>query len=102
MDQIYSDSDGAWYDDMPLGEPSPLTGTNYRTSSNDFLMSEPTDQDIALARLMLDHRAGKYSLEDLETLEREARIEDNTENQLRALAKQVRIHVTNVFILFWL
>ena len=51
---------------------------------------EPSEQDLALAQLMLDHIAGKYSLEDLETLEREARMEETSETQLRDLTKQVR------------
>jgi len=50
--------------------------------------SQPSQQDIDLAKLMIDHIAGKYSLDDLETLEREARLEDNTENQLRSLVQQ--------------
>jgi len=83
-ESFYTDSDGTWYDDAASDYPQ------QQRPSEDFLASEPTDQDVALAKLMLDHMAGKYSLEDLETLEREARIEENTENQLRSLAKEVR------------
>ncbi|XP_018024086.1 uncharacterized protein LOC108679867 [Hyalella azteca] len=81
--------DGMWYDEAPstvIGSPSFVPQT---PAVSDMLENEPTEQDLALAQLMLDHIAGKYSLEDLETLEREARMEENTEHQLRALTKKV-------------
>lgn len=88
-DSVYTDSDGDWYDN-PSAPQALIGGPSYASqSSGDFLDNEPTEQDLALFQLMLDHIAGKYSLEDLETLEREARIEENTENQLRALTKKV-------------
>lgn len=90
-DETYTDNDGTWYDDSAssttaIGSPSYVPQVPV---SSDVQDNEPTDQDLALAQLMLDHIAGKYSLEDLETLEREARMEENSEHQLRALTKKV-------------
>ena len=75
VDNIYSDSDGDWYDNVLQNGP------------HDVFQNDP--QAIALTQLMLDHVAGKYSLDDLETLEREAQQEDNSENQLRSLLQKV-------------
>ncbi|KAF2354869.1 hypothetical protein FHG87_014376 [Trinorchestia longiramus] len=89
LDETYTDSDGTWYDDAPgtvIGSPSYVPQTS---AAAEMLDNEPTEQDLALAQLMLDHIAGKYSLEDLETLEREARMEENTEHQLRALTHKM-------------
>lgn len=70
----YSDDDGTWYDD----------------AANDDLTDSTDSDSAALLQFLLDHRSGRYSLEDLETLEREAEMEDNTENQLHALmAKKI-------------
>lgn len=87
-DALYNDADGTWYDDgTVIGSPS--YAPRGASPSSDFMNNEPTEQDLALTQLMLDHIAGKYSLEDLETLEREARLQESTENQLRALTKKV-------------
>jgi len=76
VDNIYSDSDGDWYDNVLQNDP------------HNVFQNDP--QAIALTQLMLDHVAGKYSLDDLETLEREAQQEDNSENQLRSLLQKVQ------------
>ncbi|XP_071533253.1 uncharacterized protein [Panulirus ornatus] len=73
----YNDEDGTWYDD----------------TANDADADNVNNQDAALLQLLLNHRAGssspvRYSLEDLENLEREAEMEDNTENQLHALMEK--------------
>ncbi|XP_027237576.1 uncharacterized protein [Penaeus vannamei] len=70
----YSDDEGTWYDD---------------TANADI--AEPVESDdAALFQYLINHRNGRYSLEDLENLEREAEMEDNTENQLHALlAKKI-------------
>ncbi|XP_068218777.1 uncharacterized protein [Palaemon carinicauda] len=65
----YNDDDGTWYDDV----------------ANDDISDKSDSDNAALLQFLLDHRSGRYSLEDLETLEREAEIEDNTESQLQAL-----------------
>ncbi|XP_064090397.1 uncharacterized protein LOC135204222 [Macrobrachium nipponense] len=65
----YSDDDGTWYDDV----------------ANEDAADKSDSDNAALLQFLLDHRSGRYSLEDLETLEREAEMEDNTENQLQAL-----------------
>lgn len=70
----YSDDEGTWYDD----------------SANADIAEPVESDDAALFQYLINHRNGRYSLEDLENLEREAEMEDNTENQLHALlAKKV-------------
>jgi len=57
--------------------------------------NEPTQQDEeqVVLQLLLDHLNGRYSLDDLAALEREAEIEENTESQLQSLMnKKVRRH----------
>ena len=73
----YTDVDGTWYDDETAPEFSPRV--DYRDKNN---------EQAALLQLFLDHLAGKYSLDDLETLERQAVLEDNAENQLQSLLPQ--------------
>ncbi|KAB7503480.1 hypothetical protein Anas_02411 [Armadillidium nasatum] len=67
--------EGTWYDDITPPEQV-SAGIDERDNNN---------QEAALLQLFLDHLAGKYSLEDLETIERQAAIEDNTEYQLQSL-----------------
>lgn len=87
----YAEEDGTWYDDAAA--PEFTLGRDGRDENN---------QEAALLQLFLDHLAGKYSLEDLETLERQAAIEDNTENQLQALMPHkvralINLSITNFY-----
>ncbi|KAK7078808.1 hypothetical protein SK128_013437 [Halocaridina rubra] len=68
----YSDDDGTWYD----GE------------ANDDITDSNENDDAAILQLLLNHHNGRYSLEDLENLEREAQMEENIENQLHALMRK--------------
>lgn len=71
-DNSYNSDDGIWYDDD--------------IASNDIYNDKRSNDDkLALAQLYLDSLNGKYSMEDLETLVREATYEDNTEEQLHHL-----------------
>lgn len=71
----YNDDDGTWYNEMAtdnIPEPRP-------------------NEDSPMMQLFFNNqRSGssspyRYSLEDLENMERKAKMEDNTENQLHAL-----------------
>ncbi|CAL4088543.1 unnamed protein product [Meganyctiphanes norvegica] len=70
----YTDTDGTWYDDMAA-------------SSQQVYNNEPSaqDEEQAVLQLLLDHLNGRYSLDDLEAMEREAEMEENTESQLQSL-----------------
>ncbi|KAK8729543.1 hypothetical protein OTU49_008534, partial [Cherax quadricarinatus] len=78
----YSDDDGTWYD----------------TSVNDDLADTVTTDDSAssLLPMLLERRPLRYSLEDLENMEREAAMEENTENQLHELMAKKNIKRTNM------
>ncbi|XP_063872467.1 uncharacterized protein LOC135106941 isoform X2 [Scylla paramamosain] len=69
----YSDDDGIWYNEM---------------ATDDVLEPNPND-DSPMMQLFFNNQhsqhSGRYSLEDLENMERKAKMEDNTENQLHAL-----------------
>ncbi|XP_045110534.1 uncharacterized protein LOC123504230 isoform X2 [Portunus trituberculatus] len=69
----YSDDDGTWYNEM---------------ATDGMLEPNPND-DSPMMQLFFNNQhsqhSGRYSLEDLENMERKAKMEDNTENQLHAL-----------------
>ncbi|KAK8392953.1 hypothetical protein O3P69_013167 [Scylla paramamosain] len=74
----YSDDDGIWYNEM---------------ATDDVLEPNPND-DSPMMQLFFNNQHSqhsgssapyRYSLEDLENMERKAKMEDNTENQLHAL-----------------
>ncbi|XP_042241646.1 uncharacterized protein LOC121879127 isoform X2 [Homarus americanus] len=75
----YSDDDGTWYENTANGE---------------------TVEDNLLP-VLLQRRTSRYSMDDLETLERKAAMEDNTENQLYALManKQQNLKRTSIPLL---
>jgi len=75
--QVYTDDEGTWYDEM--------AGAAYQPTQQ--------EEEQAALRLLLDHLNGRYSLDDLEAMEREAEMEENTESQLQSLMnKKVRRH----------
>ena len=50
---------------------------------------------------LMQHRGGRYSLEDLETMEREAEIEANTENQLQQLMRAKNVRMAELYLKDW-
>lgn len=75
--QAYTDDEGTWYDEM----------------ANAAYQPTQQEEEQAALRLLLDHLNGRYSLDDLEAMEREAEMEENTESQLQSLMnKKVRRH----------
>ena len=71
----FNNDDGVWYDTVA-------------TSPELMAADKRTNEDLALAQFYIDSLNGKYSLEDLETLVREAMYEDNAENQLHQLMQK--------------